>query len=124
MIPAAHVPAAHIARCQTHRCWSRVSKRRHAQYWHRLFLRLSSSDRGWVRCIASLETKGVPWKRKAAVNTGNGYYGAVQFSLPTSRSAGFRRRPDFTTLDEQLVRAVRWRNKAGASQWSTARYCG
>lgn len=118
---AAHIPHGH---CHTHACWQRVSERRHGEYWHRHFEAMSSADRGWVRCIAYYETFGVPWSRKASVNTGNGYYGAVQFSYPTAMAAGFHKRPDLTTLDEQLVRAVRWRNVAGASQWSTSRYCG
>lgn len=117
----AHIPQGH---CRTHACWQRVSERRHREFWHHRFLSLSPGDRAWARCIAHYETYGTPWSRKASVNTGNGYYGAVQFSMPTARAAGFHRRPDLTTLDEQLYRAVKWRNRAGSSQWSTSRYCG
>jgi hypothetical protein len=119
----ADAPVAHIAHCQTHACWQRVSERRHRGFWHRRFLALSAADRAWSRCIAYFETFGVPWRLKASVNTGNGYYGAVQFRFSTAIAAGFHRRPGLTTLDEQLVRAVRWRNRAGASQWSTSRRC-
>lgn len=117
----AHIPHGH---CRTHACWRRVSERRHREFWHHRFLSLPARDRAWARCIAYYETYGTPWARKAAVNTGNGYYGSTQFSLPTARAAGFKKRPDLVSLDEQLVRSVWWRNKAGASQWSTSRYCG
>ena len=121
MFDAPHIPHGH---CHTPKCWHRVSERRHREFWHRRFLKLSKIDRAWAKCIAYYETFGTPWSRKASVNTGNGYYGSTQFSYSTAMAAGFKKRPDLVSLDEQLYRTVKWAHKAGKSQWSTARNCG
>src|SRR4051794_41090422 len=41
-----------------------------------------------------------------ATNTGNGYYGAYQFNLPTWRSVGGQGRPDQAAPGEQDHRAL------------------
>lgn len=118
------------AACQTHRCWHRVHVKR-ADNWlqrHRPWVyawrHLSAWERSWARCIASYETRGIPWNRKAAVATGNGYYGSTQWLPSTWHMAGGSGLPTQHRLEQQLVRTVRWAHKAGSSQWSTSRICG
>jgi hypothetical protein len=59
-------------------------------------------------------------------NTGNGYYGGMQFLLSTWRSVGGRSRPDLVSPAEQLYRAfLVWRRDGGSwREWGTARLCG
>lgn len=96
----------------------RMHARRYKAAWHRRFRwvigwrNLSSYDRAWAINTSLCESG-----RSPATNTGNGYYGAHQWALSTAWAAGFTKRPDFTSLAEQDVRAVRWRNQAGAGQW-------
>lgn len=51
------------------------------------------------------------------LNTGNGFYGGLQFTLGTWRSAGGRGYPHQNSRLEQKYRAVIWRNKIGT--WVT-----
>ena len=57
-------------------------------------------------------------------DTGNGYYGAYQFSLSTWRSVGGEGLPSDASPAEQDRRAVMLEQRDGWSQWSTARRCG
>lgn len=126
-------PRAQVARCHTHRCWSRISRLRHRNFWRRRFHRFPRFEQAWAKCIASFETRGIPWPKKAGTNTGNGYFGSTQWLLSTALSAGFHPKPRHhpgaatvtsTSLHEQLVRTILWSHEAGRSQWSTSRYCG
>lgn len=58
-------------------------------------------------------------------NTGNGYYGGMQFALGTWYAVGGRVRPDLATPREQLYRSwLLWRI-AGWSPWPyTSSACG
>lgn len=76
--------------------------------WHHLLL----ADRVWLRVTANCESHNDP-----ATNTGNGFYGLVQFTLATARAAGFTVRPDRASWHEQAVRAVRWMHVSSKSQW-------
>ncbi|WP_081190174.1 transglycosylase family protein [Saccharomonospora piscinae] len=58
------------------------------------------------------------------VNTGNGYYGAYQFDLPTWRSVGGTGRPDQATRAEQDYRALYLYRMRGWQPWSCARSLG
>jgi hypothetical protein len=58
-------------------------------------------------------------------NTGNGYYGGMQFSLSTWASNGGSGRPDLVTPAEQLRIAYLTWQRRGWSPWpSTAAACG
>ena len=59
-------------------------------------------------------------------NTGNGYYGGMQFLLSTWRSVGGQGRPDLAPIKEQLYRAWLVYRRDGSSwrEWGTARICG
>lgn len=131
MIDAPAIPHGH---CHTPACWRRVSERRHRGFWRHRFARRPAAWRRWARCIATFETWGTPWRKKASVDTGNGYYGSTQWLLSTALAAGFHPKPSRshptgatvtrTTLYEQLDRTVTWAQRAGKSQWSTSRSCG
>ena len=54
------------------------------------------------------------------INTGNGYYGGLQFNLPTWRSVNgqqFAARPDLATRAEQITVANRLYAKRGLQPW-------
>ena len=121
---------AHVPGCRSRACDRRVHQHR-VRHWlrtHRPWVlawqRLSAHERQWARCIASYETRGIPWAHKATVETGNGYYGSTQWLPSTWHSAGGSGLPTQHSLHEQLVRTVRWAHVAGSSQWSTSRICG
>lgn len=52
-----------------------------------------------------------------AINTGNGYYGGLQFLLSTWRSVGGQGYPHQATPGEQAYRAEILRQRAGLGQW-------
>lgn len=52
-----------------------------------------------------------------AINTGNGYYGGVQFSLATWRSLGGTGLPSEASREEQIQRASALQARAGWGQW-------
>jgi hypothetical protein len=56
-----------------------------------------------------------------AANTGNSFYGAYQFSLPTWRSVGGSGYPHQASLIEQTRRAEALRLRSGLGQWP---HCG
>jgi hypothetical protein len=123
------VPAtAHVDGCRTKACDRRIHEKRRAHWkgrhiWEYRWHHLRAADRAWARCIAHWETFGIPWGRKATVVGTGGHLGAMQFDPGTAVSAGFTRTVTRTTLHEQLVRAVWWRNRTSPSQWSTSYHC-
>ena len=52
-----------------------------------------------------------------AINTGNGYYGGVQFLLSTWRSVGGSGYPHQNSPGEQAYRAEILKNRSGLGQW-------
>lgn len=65
----------------------------------------------WDR-VAACESGG-NW----SINTGNGYYGGLQFSAPTWRSVGGTGLPHQHTKAEQIRRAEILKARAGLGQW-------
>lgn len=60
-----------------------------------------------------------------ATNTGNGYYGAYQFDLPTWRSVGGSGLPSDASPAEQDMRAQMLYDRRGLAPWPTPnRMCG
>ncbi|SRR5580765_3333211 len=51
------------------------------------------------------------------INTGNGFYGGLQFTLPTWRSVGGRGMPHQNSKMEQKYRAVILIKRAGYGPW-------
>lgn len=62
--------------------------------------------------LAQCESGGNP-----ATNTGNGYYGLYQFSLPTWRAMGGSGLPSEASAAEQTMRAQMLQQRAGWGQW-------
>jgi hypothetical protein len=61
----------------------------------------------------------------ADLDTGNGFYGAFQFALPTWRSLGMSGKPNEFTYEEQKAAAQRLQKRSGWGQWpSCARKYG
>lgn len=55
-------------------------------------------------------------------NTGNGFYGGLQFMLDTWRRAGglaYAPRPDLATKDQQIAVAIDWLHRTSWAQWPT-----
>lgn len=71
----------------------------------------ASSDAIWDK-LARLESGG-NWN----ANTGNGYFGGLQFSLPTWRSVGGNGLPSEASREEQIVRAKILQAQSGWGQW-------
>lgn len=79
----------------------------------------ASAPRGVWGCIRARESGG-----NYATNTGNGYYGAYQFSLATWRGIGGTGYPNQASSSVQDAMAHRLQQQAGWSQWSTHSGCG
>lgn len=62
--------------------------------------------------LAQCESGGNP-----ATNTGNGYYGMYQFSLPTWQSVGGTGLPSDASAEEQTMRAQILQQRSGWGQW-------
>jgi uncharacterized protein YabE (DUF348 family) len=65
--------------------------------------------------VAQCESNG-DW----SINTGNGYYGGLQFSLSTWQAMGgtaYAARPDLATREQQIAIATKLYQQAGSSPW-------
>lgn len=60
-------------------------------------------------------------RRRWFINTGNGYYGGLQFDFRTWRSVGGRGYPHWNSILEQKYRAVLLIRRRGYSPWP---HCG
>jgi LysM repeat protein len=79
-----------------------------------------SSLGGIWACIRQHESGG-----NYATNTGNGYYGAYQFALPTWRSLGGTGLPSSAPSSVQDALAQKLQARSGWGQWPvTSRACG
>ncbi len=72
-------------------------------------------EANWDR-VAACESSG-NW----SINTGNGYYGGLQFSLGTWAAYGGHGRPDLSSKRDQILVAERVRTQSGLHHWPT---CG
>ena len=74
----------------------------------------AAPDATWDR-VAQCESSG-DW----SINTGNGYYGGLQFSLSTWQAMGgtmYAARPDLATREQQIAIATKLYEQAGSSPW-------
>lgn len=79
----------------------------------------NSDDAVWEK-LAKLESGG-NWQ----TNTGNGYYGGLQFSQPTWESVGGKGLPSDASRDEQIMRGKILQKRSGWGQWpNTSRALG
>lgn len=70
-----------------------------------------ASGDAWSK-LAACESGG-----RASTNTGNGYYGAYQFTASTWRSVGGSGLPSDASLEEQTARAQALQARSGWGQW-------
>jgi hypothetical protein len=87
------------------RTWRRVHR------WQLAFRRMPNYEQQWALSTARCESGMHPAAH------GGPHHGAMQFTLPTARAAGFIGDPHNASLHEQLVRGIRWKWRAGAGQW-------
>jgi len=91
----------------------------------------SSSDDSGSSAPVSSGSSGVNWDGIAncestnnwSINTGNGYYGGLQFDIPTWNSAGgsaYASRPDQASREEQIAVAENLYASRGTSPWACA----
>ena len=76
---------------------------------------VSGDDAAIWAAIAQCESGGNP-----SINTGIGYYGMYQFSLPTWRSVGGSGLPSDASVEEQTMRARMLQQRSGWGQWGCA----
>ena len=94
--------------CQTDPCERRVAHRRtHHRWW-----RTTKPYRGWLASTRWCESRG-----RYAINTGNGFYGAYQFTLSSWRAVGGGGLPHLAEPLEQDYRAVRLLWVQGRGAW-------
>jgi uncharacterized protein YabE (DUF348 family) len=91
----------------------------------------SSSDSGSSSAPVSSGSSGINWDGIAncestnnwSINTGNGYYGGLQFDLGTWASGGgdaYASRPDLASKEEQIAVAENVAATRGSSPWACA----
>jgi len=91
----------------------------------------SSSDDSGSSAPVSSGSSGINWDGIAqcestnnwSINTGNGYYGGLQFDIPTWNSAGgsaYAARPDQASREEQIAVAENLAASRGTSPWACA----
>jgi Transglycosylase-like domain len=90
-------------------CRRERKMRKRVRPWHAKILRIAQCESG----------------RRWKLNTGNGFYGGLQFTLGTWHAAGGSDYPHHATKLEQKYRAVVWHDKIGT--WVTTAgwpHCG
>ena len=95
--------------CNTWACVSRVNRVRARRAERRL--RRTPLYGMFVRL--SLCESGGNW----AINTGNGFYGGLQFTLSSWRAVGGTGMPHLASKDEQISRAIRLLRVQGWGAW-------
>jgi Transglycosylase-like domain len=95
--------------CQTHACEARV-QRRHMR-------RVVQPHLVWLRRTATCESSLGTGRPKWHLNTHNGYFGGLQFSLKSWRYVGGKGYPHLAPKLEQMYRGVRLLAKQGRGAW-------
>src|SRR5512135_274481 len=87
--------------CLTYSCAARVCK---ASCQARLRPSIPSADGAWLAATRQCESGG-----DYSTNTGNGFFGAYQFTLSSWEAVGGTGRPDLASPAEQDARALKLR---------------
>jgi hypothetical protein len=103
---AAHGPPADV--CQTVRCERRVAHRHTRRRWRRV----TRPYRFWLYSTRMCESGG-----RYTTNTGNGFYGAYQFTITSWLAVGGHSLPHLAEPLEQDYRAVRLLHLQGVGAW-------
>jgi hypothetical protein len=97
--------------CNTHACNVRMTKKAHVKTVRR-WRRVSRPYRPWLRRVRACESGGRYW-----INTGNGFYGAYQFTLRSWWVVGGRGYPHRAVPLEPDFRAVKLLHVQGRGAW-------
>lgn len=97
--------------CNSHRCDRRVDRKLHRRTVSRWW-RVVRPHNGHLEAIAWCESR-----RRWRINTGNGFYGGLQFTLRSWQAVGGRGYPHHATPLEQKYRAVRLSWVQGWGAW-------
>jgi resuscitation-promoting factor RpfA len=108
---AALLAGHHHDGCDTRACERRVDRKEHRKTV-RAWRRATRPYRGWLASVRWCESRG-----DYSTNTGNGYYGAYQFDLPTWWSVGGYGMPHLAEAPNQDYRAVVLRMRRGTTPW-------
>lgn len=95
-------------RCHSRRCERRIGHRRTLERWRRT----TQPYRTWLRSTRLCESGG-----RYGIATGNGFYGAYQFTISSWYAAGGRGMPHHAEPLEQDYRAVRLLWLQGRGAW-------
>lgn len=101
----------HKPGCNTYKCDRRMAKKAHKKTVKR-WKKIVRPYRGWLYNTRQCESNG-----RYYISTGNGFYGAYQFTMSSWRAVGGRGMPHQAPPIEQDVRAVRLLWKQGRGAW-------
>jgi hypothetical protein len=102
---------AHHPGCNTTNCERRVDRHEHAKTVDR-WRRVARPYRAWLDRVVWCESRG-----DYHANTGNGFFGGLQFTLPSWQAVGGRRYPHLASAVEQRYRGVRLLAVQGPGAW-------
>lgn len=115
---AASAPAVaaehHVRGCATTSCDKRIGKR-WARKHPKAHISMVAPYRAFLAKLRACEVKGQP--RPYQTNTGNGFYGAYQFTLSSWAAVGGRGVPSNAAPAEQDYRAVLLLRAQGPRAW-------
>lgn len=102
--PAPEIDPERYGGCRSHKCVQRVR----TKGWRRVTRPYSA----WLRSTRMCESDG-----RYTINTGNGFFGAYQFTLSSWRAVGGWGFPHHARPIEQDYRAVRLLHVQGRGAW-------
>lgn len=118
------VPTVSQARepgCNTKACNARVQKKVgckttacHVRVKHKRWIKIIAPHRGWLRAVRFCESGNHGLYR---ANTGNGFYGAYQFTISSWRAVGGYGLPHHAPPIEQDFRAILLLRLQGPGAW-------
>jgi hypothetical protein len=106
--------------CQTEHCDQRVTKRQRAsrkRKEHAMKIAVVAPYRSRLERMAGCESGG-----RWYINTGNGFYGGLQFTLSSWWSVGGRGYPHVYPKLEQMYRAILLMRVQGWGAWPKCQY--
>jgi hypothetical protein len=107
--------ASHVRGCFTYRCDQRMTRKMQRRAQRRLLAhwrRVAAPYRGWLAQVRQCESGG-----NYRTATGNGFWGAYQFTLSSWRAVGGSGYPHLASPAEQDYRAVRLLHVQGRGAW-------
>lgn len=107
--------AKHVRGCNTKRCDNRIGARWAKRHPHARLASYVAPYRAFLAKLRACEVRGQPHPYQT--NTGNGFYGAYQFTVSSWAAVGGHGMPQNATPAEQDYRAVRLLKLQGPGAW-------